>query len=144
MEEPDYDSYNLAELQQVYHRIDRMRFPDRFKKIEEILNDPKKVEELRQKKSSHDDIEPLFQILSRKVKSYPEKNTLRASAWTFVGISVFMVLFFFWGRIPLRNITLYADQQTTLYWLVMGGMGLVASKYLAIAIYHIRKNNKEK
>ena len=47
MPEPDYDSYSLQELQEVYNRIKRDRYPDRFKKVEAILNCPEKVAKLK-------------------------------------------------------------------------------------------------
>ena len=65
MDELDFETYSLEELQQVYHRIDRERFPDRFQKIEDILNNPEKVAELKNMKSKHDDIEPIAQIIKR-------------------------------------------------------------------------------
>jgi hypothetical protein len=46
MIEPNYDSYSLEELREVYHKIDREKWPDRFKKVESLLNESGKDEKL--------------------------------------------------------------------------------------------------
>jgi hypothetical protein len=47
MQEPDYESYSLEELQQVYNGINREKWPERYKKVKAILNDPVNVEKLK-------------------------------------------------------------------------------------------------
>jgi len=56
MQEPDYDSYSLQELQGVYNRIDRERFPDRYNKVEAILKCPEKVAKLKQEAENAPDV----------------------------------------------------------------------------------------
>lgn len=47
MKEPDYDSYTLEQLLDVRKNIDRESYPERFHRIENILNDEEKLEKLK-------------------------------------------------------------------------------------------------
>ena len=47
MKEPDYDSYTLEQLLDVRKNIDRESYPERFHRIENILNDGEKLEKLK-------------------------------------------------------------------------------------------------
>jgi len=139
MEEPDFESYNLAELQQVYHRIDRVRFPDRFKKIEDILNDPQKVAKLEGLPSKFDDIEPIYSIVKRKVLSYPKENPLKTCVWSSIGLFFFALIFLYFGEIPSRGKTVYLADEPLVFWVIIGGMSLFGFKYLFVAVYHLLK-----
>ena len=43
---PDYKKYSLVQLKEALHSIDREKWPERVKEIENILNDPKAISKL--------------------------------------------------------------------------------------------------
>jgi hypothetical protein len=138
MEEPDFESYNLDELKQVYHRIDRERFPDRFQKIEAILNDPEKVEVLRHKKSKHDDIEPILSIVYKKVIAWPKKYSTKEAVTTVI-VSIFTLgLILYMQAFPLKGgQVIYAYEHPTFFYMAIGIFSLYCAKYFFIALYKI-------
>jgi hypothetical protein len=127
MDEPDYDTYTLEELQHVYHRINSDRYPERFERVKAILNDPVKIEKLKSE-SSYQAPKSLLAYITEFVTEVP--------FWlSIIGLPPCIGLQYYWlsnGKATMRSATFDIVNDPVMFWftnslLFLFCMGLLAS-----------------
>jgi len=145
MEEPDFESYSLEELKQVYHRIDRVRFPDRFLKIEAILNNPEKVAKLESNPLSGDDLPPLSELIKRKFIHWCTEYSFKECMYTTAIFLVWLAYTVLSGQFATKTGYISVSDSPAMYWIATVGLALFCLKFLILSGYklYISRQNSD-
>jgi len=119
---PDYESYSLEELYEAYNSVNRESWPDRVKQIEEILNDPEKVQVLKleaERLGQSEYGDSLLTSFTKKISYYAKGSYL----W----VSIFCTTIFLFavihstrtGEINFRGSTYLREEGAVFYWLLL-------------------------